>query len=91
MAMQILNHNRKISKALSLLNKAADEKRDEIQQTFNHAKQVASDAIEEQTENIKQVVETAQKTVKKNPWAVIGGTAAGALVLGFLIGTFRKK
>ena len=91
MATEVLNRNGKISKALDLLSKAAEEKRDEMQEDFNHAKQVSLDAIEEQTEKIRNVASTVQKTVKKNPWAVIGGTAVGALAIGFLLGAFRKK
>ena len=91
MAMELLNHNKKITKALNRLNRAADEKRDELLESFDHAKRVTVDAIEEQVEKIKDTAATVQKTVKKNPWAVIGGTAAGSLAIGYLLGAFRKK
>ncbi len=91
MAMELLNHNRKITKALNLLNKAAGEKREEMFETLDHAKRITAEAIEEQVEKAKDIAETVQKTVKKNPWAVIGGVAAGSLALGYLLGAFRKK
>ena len=69
----------KISEALELLNEAAREKKDELKDMFT-----------DKYAHIKEVIAVdAQKVagrVRKDPWPYLAGTAAVALLLGYLMG-----
>ncbi len=90
MATNVANHNHKINKALSLLGEAAEEKKDELQQSLHRFKKVAEKTVTESGVKIRKTAIEADKNVKKNPWAYIGGMAAGALALGFMLGKIKK-
>ena len=84
-------NNHKINKALNLLGKAAEEKKDELRQSLHRFKKVAEKTVAESGLKIKKTAIVADKSVKKNPWAYIGGAVAGALALGFMLGKIKKK
>ncbi len=107
------NSSKKFEEALQLLNEAAREKKEEIQQLFgdkythireavqeaaavqgdrlNRVRQAAGDALELGGERVKQAASDLDENVKENPWAYIGGVAAGALLLGFILGASRNN
>ncbi len=91
MTTNTMNHNHKINKALSLLGEAAEEKKDELRQSIHRFKKVAEKTVAEGGVKIKKTAIVANKSVKKNPWAYIGGVAAGALALGFMLGKIKKQ
>ena len=62
--------------------KAASQKKKAIHQI----KRAAEDALYDGKMQVKGAVKKVNRNVKKNPWAFIGGTAAGALILGYLLG-----
>jgi len=95
----------KIDEALELLNEAARDKKDEFKDMLTDkyahikqaitvdtqkAKSLVKDVMVEGEEKIKQVVVNVDERVRKDPWAYVAGTAAVALVLGFLMGSKRK-
>ncbi len=102
------NGNRKIDKAIQLLNEAARDKKDALQRSVKEKlgdfKEAFSDiternreaiervgmatkeAIQESAERVKEKAQEANRQVHKNPWPYIGGVAAGALVIGWLLG-----
>jgi ElaB/YqjD/DUF883 family membrane-anchored ribosome-binding protein len=90
-----LNGSKKIQEALQLLNDAAKEKKEEIQNLlgdkYDDVKKIFQDSTHEGTEKIKEAVSDAEKTVKENPWQAIAVAATAALVLGILIGSSKKK
>ena len=93
--------NVKIAQALELLNEAAREKKDEVKSLLTDKYAHLKEAIAGGTEQGRQVIEKAQqfakettiaadKHVRENPWAYIGGAAAVSVVLGYLMGSRRK-
>ena len=91
MATVTINHNHKFNKAIQLLGKAAEKKKAEIAGNLNRFKDAAEEALQESGKKIKKTALTVNKTVKKNPWAYIGGVAAGAMILGFILGKTNRK
>ena len=90
MATNTINHNHKINKALSLLGEAAEEKKDELRQSIHRFKKVAEKTVADSGVKLRKTAMVADKNLKKNPWAYIGGVSAGALALGFMLGKIRK-
>lgn len=97
--------DKRINEALELLNAAARDKKAELQaamedkysdllsvmSTFtDQVQQRASSTYETGKQKVIDVATDIDKSVHKNPWAYIGGTAAAALVFGFLLGRSRK-
>jgi len=97
--------DKRINEALELLNEVARDKKVELQIAMKNkytdlssvlsafADQVKNRASENYQTGKQKVVDVAtdiDKSVHKSPWAYIGGTAAAALVLGFLLGRSRK-
>ena len=91
----------KINEALDLLNEAARERKDELQDMFTdkyaHIKEaiavdaqkvrsLAKDVIAEGEEKLKHAVVKVDSRVRKDPWPYVAGTAAVALLLGYLMG-----
>jgi ElaB/YqjD/DUF883 family membrane-anchored ribosome-binding protein len=71
----------KIDEALNLLNTAAKEKKSEI-----------SKLITERYSDLKNTIVTqGRKAVSEHPVMVMGGLAAGGLVLGYLIGRKQRS
>ena len=57
-------------------------------------KHVVSDVekkIKQGEEQIKQLASTVDKQVHENPWPIVTGVAAGALLIGFIMGITRGK
>lgn len=58
--------------------------------TFKKAKNEAQGFLQEGEEKVEKTVRTVNKEIQKSPWKYIGGTALGALVLGFLLGNSKR-
>ena len=95
----------KLNEALELLNEAAREKKVEFQEIltnkYSHirdamaleaqkAKSMAQDVIVEGERKIKETTAMVDANVRKDPWPYVAGTAAVALLVGFLMGSKRK-
>ena len=112
--MENNNHNtRKFEEALQLLNDAAREKKEEIQNLINErytqirdvigdaakqsrrsyrrAKTTAEDWVGEGEETLRETVSQLDDQVHENPWAYLGGVAAGALLVGFILGSSSRN
>ena len=97
--------DKRINEALELLNAVAREKKTELQSAMENkytdllsvvntfTSQLKDQATEKYEAGKQKVVDVAtdiDKSVHKNPWAYIGGTAAAALLFGFLLGRSRR-
>ena len=107
------NSSKKFEEAFQLLNEAAREKTEEIQnilgdkysdirriieqqaakqkQNLKRVQRVAGDWLEEGEEKAREVASDLDENVRENPWAYIGGVAAGALLLGFILGSSSRN
>lgn len=88
--MSETNSRQKFEEALSLLNDAAKEKREDIQRLLSDKYSHIKDAIMTGKNQATEVFEEVDENVRKNPWAYIGGVAVGALLLGYILGSQRK-
>jgi len=97
--------DKRIAEALELLNAAAKDKKDELEQLISHkfgdfkslvegvvgkVKHQTSDTYHHSKEKIEDAISDVDKSVHKNPWPYIGGAAAVALLFGYLLGRSRK-
>ena len=97
--------DKRINEALELLNSVAREKKAELKSAMENkytdltslmaafSDQVKSRATDKYEAGRQKVVDVAgdiDGSVHRNPWAYIGGTAAAALLLGFLLGRSRR-
>lgn len=91
--MEILNHanTKKINKALGLLSKAAADKKEEMSKGFNRIKKLTTETFEDGSKQVRNTVADVNRQIKKNPWTFVGGIAAGAVALGYLLGVTKKK
>lgn len=95
----------KLNEALELLNEAAREKKAELQDMlsdkYSHIKEavgiearkaqnVAHEVIAESERKIKEATAKVDSNVRKDPWPYLAGTAALALLIGYLMGSKRK-
>jgi ElaB/YqjD/DUF883 family membrane-anchored ribosome-binding protein len=55
-----------------------------------HAVEAATHAKDVGVEKVRDVAHDVDKSVRRNPWPYIAGTAAGGLLLGYLLGRSRK-
>ena len=62
----------------------------EGRRNFKKAKRVAEDVVEDGQEKVEKTLQSFDKKIRKEPWKYIGGTALGALVFGFLLGSSKK-
>ena len=58
---------------------------------FNRVKKLVESSIDQGQSQLKQKKGQIDKEVRDNPWKYLGGTAAGALLLGFIMGSSRDK
>jgi ElaB/YqjD/DUF883 family membrane-anchored ribosome-binding protein len=97
--------DKRINEALELLNAAARDKKGELQAAMvnkyadlssvvssftDQMKSRATEKFEAGKQKVIDVATDIDKSVHKNPWAYIGGAAAAAMLLGFLLGRSRK-
>jgi len=97
--------DKRINEALELLNAAARDKKEELQTALankytdlssvfgsitDQMKQRVASTYEAGKQKVVDVATDIDKSVHKNPWAYIGGTAAAALLFGFLLGRSRR-
>ena len=97
--------DKRINEALELLNSVARDKKAELQAAMESKYTDLSSVVSAFTERMKsqatekfeagkqKVIDVAtdiDKSVHKNPWAYIAGTAAAALLFGFLLGRSRR-
>ena len=59
--------------------------------SYRRAKGAAEDWLGENTEGLRETVEDLDEKVHENPWAYLGGVAAGALLLGFILGSSSRN
>ena len=75
--------------------------KDQLPPVFNQAeREMKETAIEleknfrkkfaEGKEQIQHMVTNVDKQLKTNPWPIVGGIAATCLLLGFVLGTYRR-
>jgi ElaB/YqjD/DUF883 family membrane-anchored ribosome-binding protein len=94
----------KLEEALSLLNEAARDKREEVKtlisEKYSDLTSALSDAADASgrwlrkegrlaTDTTKEAVSTVNGSIHKHPWPYIGGVAVGTLVLGLMLGRRR--
>ena len=97
--------DKRINEALELLNEAAKDKKAELQNIvadkYSSLKSVlgeVAEGLQQQArgtykhgkEKIKDLASKSDKSVHKNPWQYLGGTAIGFLILGFFLGRSTK-
>jgi len=102
----------KFDKALKLLEEAAKEKKNDLQNLieskYTHLKEVLMEKEEDLADAIiaakkkaikaalhasevssaraKEIATEVDRQVRENPWPYIGGVAAGALLIGYIMG-----
>ena len=98
-ALQLLNEAAKekkeelrnlLSEKYSSIKEALTEVALNNREVLGNVRRLAQDSIEEGQERFGQVVEDLDAEVRKNPWPYIGGTAAAALLLGFILGNSKR-
>jgi ElaB/YqjD/DUF883 family membrane-anchored ribosome-binding protein len=97
--------DKRINEALDLLNELAKEKKAELQgmvsEKYSHLKSVLEGASGRMGEEVRDTIAHGEETVRefasaidesvhKNPWAYLGGTALGFLIIGHLLGRHKK-
>ena len=86
-----MNGHKKMDKAIDQLNKAVQDKKDEIAENLEELKKNAQRTLDNTKENIVETASQVDKNVRKNAWAYIGGAALCAVVVGFITGRLTKK
>lgn len=102
---QLKSNRSKLNEALELLNEAAREKKGEFQEIltnkYSHirdamaleaqkARCLAKDVLADGERKIKETTASVDANVRRDPWPYVAGTAAVALLVGYLMGTKRK-
>ena len=99
-AIELLNQAAKDKKGEieGLLGDKYDSIREAIEEAisknksqFNRVKKLVESTIDESQTRINQKKGMLEKEVRSKPWKYLGGTAAGALLLGFIMGSRDKK
>ena len=97
--------DKRINEALELLNAVARDKKTELRSAIenkytdltsvmgvigNEVKSRAAAKFETGKQKVTDAAGELDRSVHRNPWAFIGGTAAAALLIGFLLGRSRR-
>lgn len=99
-ALQLLNEAARDKKTeiQNLLGNKYQHIRETIQEAaadraadFKRMRKQAQEAFEEGSERAKEVAADLDREVRKNPWPYIGGAAAGALLLGYILGASKRS
>ncbi len=98
------NGHKKIEDAFHLLNQAAKEKKEELQNLLRSkyddirevlqetaGEKVADQVLEEGRRRLEEAASEVDAAVKKNPWPYVLGVAAAALIVGYLLGSSQKE
>jgi len=95
-----------IEEALEMLNAVARDHKAELQTAMENkyadlssvvraftdeVKSQASEKIDNVQHKVGEVAAGIDRSVRRNPWAYIGGAAAAALAMGFLLGRLRRS
>ena len=99
-ALQLLNEAAKDKK--DELRRLLGEKYSSIKETLtevalsnrdvvDRVRRIATDKIEAGQEKAIEAFEDLDKDIRRNPWGYIGGVAAGALLVGFILGNSRRS
>lgn len=95
----------RINEALELLNAVARDRKNELQSAIQgkytelrsvvagfteDVKTRASESLEAGKQKVEEVATDIDKSVRRNPYAFIGGAALAGLVIGMLISRSRK-
>jgi ElaB/YqjD/DUF883 family membrane-anchored ribosome-binding protein len=91
MVMATMNGHKKMTKALDILNKTVQDKKNEIGDNLEHFKKTAHRSLGDVKESVVDKVEAVDKEMHSNPWAYIAGATACALLAGFIVGRITKK
>lgn len=58
---------------------------------FDKTKDLAQETFQGSEEKIKETLSDVDKRVRKDPWAYIAGATAISVLLGYLMGTSKRK
>jgi ElaB/YqjD/DUF883 family membrane-anchored ribosome-binding protein len=98
--------DKRINEALELLNAVARDKKADLQAAIENKytdlssvmsaftdqmKMRATEKLETGKQKVVDVASDINSSVHRNPWAYIGGTAAAALLFGFILGRSRRE
>lgn len=53
-------------------------------------KRIAQERIDEGREKVEAVIADVDTQVRRNPWPYIGGAAAAALLIGYILGSSKR-
>lgn len=96
--------DKRINEALELLNEVARDRKSDIQDAVNkkytdlksvlesftsNVQERATDLYEDGRRKVTDAATDIDLTVRRNPWAFIGGAAAFGIIMGYLMG--RKR
>jgi ElaB/YqjD/DUF883 family membrane-anchored ribosome-binding protein len=56
----------------------------------DRVKRLAADTLEDGQERVREAATEIDREVRNNPWPYIGGAAAAALLVGYLMGSSRR-
>ena len=99
-ALQLLNEAAQDKKGEieNLLGEKYDNIREAIEEAisknkshFNRVRKLVESSIDEGQGRVKQKTDQVNKEIRDNPWKYLGGTALGAVLLGFIMGSSRGK
>lgn len=91
MSTNSLNHSKKITTALNILNEAAQDKKEEIQENLARFAKQTQKSVYQGGQKVKKAASQVDSQVHDNPWIYIGSVAAGAMLVGFLLAKAKRK
>ena len=99
-ALHLLNEaaREKKEEIQSLINDRYTQIRDVVEEAarkgrreYRRAKNSAEGWVGEGEESLREAVSGLDDRVHENPWAYLGGVAAGALLVGFILGSSSRN